>query len=437
MGRKIELLPQSRTGELKIDIDHHYASKAYTTGDPIAGTVTFTPRRDTPFEKVQIRFLGLARVRVENPGQPKISTHLFLRTDMPESDLVYPGSKVFRAHETYIMPFYFIVPDYLTTHACRHKVDSDYISNCHACLPPSIGTWEKDDMTVNSSSVEYSIQANIITSSGKKSAAISNQHIINILPYSPEQPPLDVTPINIQYRMQNDKKIRKSVISTVSGRLRAVASQPRAIDLSPDGTCASDSAIHISLAFESKSAGVVPPKISNASVGIESQTWSRQSPSMNFPNMGLLHDAYTQHTTIQSKTPVQASWEPNTMKKEDAESVSEPATSHTATVEIPFTIPMSKKMWVPTFHNCLISRTYKLNVNLDVGNTTLRFNIPLQISMETLDLPMATAMGDWTTGSFDVEQIWPEENETYSRRANSLRKIRALGAADTLPDYHA
>ncbi|KAH6886433.1 arrestin [Thelonectria olida] len=435
MGGKIDLLQQSRKRELQIDIDHHYASKVYTTGSPITGTATFTPRKDTPFETLRISLAGLARVRRDDLDYPKIATHWFLRTDMSDAELVYPGSKVFRARESYTIPFHFIVPDRLTTNACNHKVDVGYVRSHHLCLPPSMGTWSKDDMSVASARVEYGIQVDIVTPSSKKGQnnTISNKHIINVIPYAAEEPPLNIMPLNIQYNMQKDKKIRKSLISPVDGRLTAVASQPRAVNLDADGQSASESTVHINLEFKAKGPGVCPPKIGTVSATLQAQTWSRQSPSLNFPNMGLLRDAYTNYTTILSKVPVEGSWE---TEPEDKETGAD-STSHSATVQVPFSLPMAKRLWIPTFHNCLISRTYRMEVALEVGNTTLRFNVPVQIAMESLDFPLEAEVDGWTPDDFGVmEHAWPGWTGRYSYGDYGPRALRAVGG-DVLPGYSA
>jgi hypothetical protein len=66
------------------------------------------------------------------------------------------------------------------------------------------------------------------------------------------------------------------------------------------------------------------------------------------------------------------------------------AIRHNAVLDIPFSIPMSnKKIFLPTFHSCLISRTYTLHLNLSVGptNTAMSLAIPLQIGVETIYEP--------------------------------------------------
>ena len=59
---------------------------------------------------------------------------------------------------------------------------------------------------------------------------------------------------------------------------------------------------------------------------------------------------------------------------------------HTTTQEIQFNLPVDKKTFIPTFHSCIVSRVYTLQLWLTVaiGSTTktLSLSLPLQVMVE-------------------------------------------------------
>jgi hypothetical protein len=58
---------------------------------------------------------------------------------------------------------------------------------------------------------------------------------------------------------------------------------------------------------------------------------------------------------------------------------------HTATVEVPFELPTSDKMFVPTFHSCIISRAYTIKLVLE-GDVKIDLVVPVQVVMGSPDV---------------------------------------------------
>lgn len=370
--------------EVQINITHHYSSKTYTCGSAVTGIVTVTPRKDTPFERVRISLLGTARVTFYGVQSPNTATHYFLRTDMPLPASTYPDSMIFRSGNTYSIPFHLVIPDRLSSNACAHRVESHHIQTAHTRLPPSMGDWERHHMGPRTSEIEYSIHASIVALSEPRkrgSRKMWNKHVINVLPYFPEDPPLNITDMNIQYALEKSKRVRKRIFSAPEGRIGAVAIQPKAISLDPDGSDSSESSLLVNLTFEPQSPDIPPVAVNNISATLQIQTWSRQTPNIAFPNLGLLRDAYTDHISLISRQEVQASWMPSTKETGPGFEHSSPI-SYSSAIRVPFKLPTSKKVFLPTFHTCLVSRTYKIDIVLVVGNTSLRFTVPIQITME-------------------------------------------------------
>ncbi|KAH7008974.1 arrestin [Ilyonectria destructans] len=428
MNLKLPFL-QSQPKELRIAINHHYTSKTYSCGSAINGTIVFTPRNDTPVHMIRVSLVGTARVTCQDLEYEKRSTHFFLRTEMVVPESAYPEPRVFKRGEMYSFPFWFVIPNHLTSNACTHPVASDSVRNSHSLLPPSMGTWERDDMGASITQVEYSVQASIETDSQpcKKAPVAVDKHIINVLPYLPEEPPLSIHKVNIQYALEKTKKVRKNLFSSPEGRITATAVQPKAVNLDSDGYGSSESTVLIDLTFEPLSPSAIPPEINTLSASLQTQTWSRQAPSVNYPNMSLLQDAYTNHTPLFSRRQVQAVWTPST--KEAKGDDSSETIPYSTKVRVPFNLPISRKMFLPTFHTCLVSRTYKIDLALAVGNSTLRLIVPLQIAMQHI----GQNMGDVAAMANDFgvamredglsEELWP----LFPRPADG----------DVLPHYRA
>ena len=154
------------------DIKIHLASrkKVYSTLDTIEGTVTITPTSDTPFDAVDIEFLGTSRTYVERlttaaavSGRSE-AFHQFLKLSQPDLDEHYPEERVLKAGQAYDFPFVFAVPQQLLLRVCSHKVQNPAVRDAHLQLPPTFGDREQakscdvpDDMAPEMAGVRYGI----------------------------------------------------------------------------------------------------------------------------------------------------------------------------------------------------------------------------------------------------------------------------------------
>jgi hypothetical protein len=372
----------SKKPEVNITINGHFNSKVYTTNSEISGEIVITPTRNIRFEHVDISLDGSSQTRRDGPDMTHITTHRFLRLEMPIDDSEYPASRVLEAGTTYTFPFIFNVPAHLTTKACRHKTVSDDVWEKHMSLPPTLRGWEKDDMAPDMARISYSVKAYVLTRAKHGlDIALGNSHAINVMPSSFEEPPLNITERDDLYKMEKSKKVRKNIFSASQGRISAVAAQPAAIHLSKEGYEASGSSVPISFTFEPSSADVVPPQITSASVKIQAHTWFRDNPMLNLPTMGsqIANFGYPCSVTLPKVQP-EVKWTQNV----DMRNKSSPI-FHTATVEVPFELPTSDKMFVPTFHSCIISRAYTIKLVLE-GDVKIDLVVPVQVVMGSPDV---------------------------------------------------
>lgn len=410
---------RDRGSPIEVKINNHFHSKVYyTCGSAISGFVAISTKRDVAFDVFEIIFTGKASTRVHTlrPCQ-SFASRTFLKMSMPIPHNDLPESQVFEAGRTYTIPFTFVVPSQLTPSACCHDC-SAMVQKQHLRLPPTMGSWDSGDQAPETVQVEYSIKA--VVSKGKESSGqvklLEGEHHLSILPVSSEEPPLHITSEDKKYRLVHGKMMRQNLFSSRTGYLRAAAIQPNPIEFSFDALSARGSSIRIDLEFI-PTAGVPPPDIHAVAAKIHSTTHFSITTVNYLPNVGKPAEnalcpvvTYSTANKINIDHPPRVVWDrqystslrgytrkPHLDHQERAleSRIAEVCSGvgsddprrnspikHVGTLDIPFTLPTAnKQIFLPTFHSCLISRTYSINLTLAVGTfgTALSLSIPLQV----------------------------------------------------------
>lgn len=463
---------------IEIKLADHFTSKVYTSGSAIAGQAIIKSLRDVSFDAFEIVFTGIASTRLDFVQQfPTHTYRPFMKLRMPLSESDLPQSRVFEAGVTYIIPFNFVVPHQLTIGACSHHTASLSVREQHLRLPPSVGVWEDDDQAPEMARVEYAIKARAIRKTAEGTAQVKlmeGSHMVKVMPALPEDAPLDITFLDERYTLSKKKTIRKGLFSGKMGKLTATTSQPGAIMLGIDGRDASHTTARISLEFAPSSMDAPVPKINSISGKVQAVTFFSASPQDNLPNLGTRAN-YTTNPSLNysTTTPLFAvpvgdvSWKQRHLSSarrdsgyssvavdddaSDSEasanegrgrrgskaktSKSSPPIRYTAELDIPFTLPQTqKKLFLPTFHSCLISRTYTLQLSLSVGpgNTTVSLSVPLQLGIERVFEPQ-----DGELPSFESVVAQDAQNEADDVFRPRLMSIPAaeLQGNSVLPGY--
>ncbi|KAM5341178.1 hypothetical protein ACJ41O_015287 [Fusarium nematophilum] len=369
----------AKRADVRVSLANHFSSKVYTTNSEVSGEVVITPARDIPFDHLDIALVGSADTRRDGVDMTHLTTHRFLRLEMPVDEDAYPAEMVFQAGRTYTFPFNFNIPAHLSSQACTHRISSDDLWERHMSLPPTLGGWEKDDLAPDMARIEYSVKAHILTRSRRGLVVVADSsHPVNVMPTTFEEPPLSITENDRLYSLQKSKNVRKNLFSSVQGRISAVAAQPAAVHLSREGHDANQSSIPVTLTFEPSSADVVPPQLNSAAIKVGAHTWFREAPMQVLPNLGnqMENFAYPESVSLPKTCKPTVEWTQHV----DPSNQKSPI-FHTATVEVPFKLPVADKMFVPTFHSCIISRVYSLRLVLD-GDVKLELTAPLQVVMD-------------------------------------------------------
>ncbi|KAF2681140.1 hypothetical protein K458DRAFT_372635 [Lentithecium fluviatile CBS 122367] len=432
------------TIEIALDESRHGTQGSYVTSystmDTIEGTVAITAPHDTRFEDIQIAFTGTSQVYVDRlTTTPSMSgrteaQHRFLTLKQPVDDADLPLPRILMAGKKYTFPFYFTVPSQLLPRACSHTVASDYVRETHLMLPPSLGDAELsgfggvllDDMAPDMSKVIYAIKVRITQfheGEGKMSIVAEKMRKVRVKPAFEEQPPLNVDG-NPEYRLRQEKAIRKGLFKGKMGTLTATTVQPKALIIPGARTICNQAVAtraRVHLRWDPVDDHTLPPKLGSLKTSIKVSTYYASAPRANFPtrdSLGydLTQGVYGENVSISTMCVESAQWHKQPASANPIVSdgidrrdsgISDCSTSttdthnsdippasknykhgsfYTASILVPITLPHNKN-FIPTFHSCLVSRTYALSLTISaqapgVSDPSLHLKVPLQICAE-------------------------------------------------------
>lgn len=411
---------------MEITLDDYTPGKVYTTFDALSGKVDITAPHNARFDEIQITLEGTVKTYVENlsPTTTKSKTtalHKFLKLVMPIQEADYPQPRIAEAGRTYTFPFNFVIPDQLLPRSCSHTCIADHIHDAHLQLPPSMGdseVSERDDLAPEMSKVQYAIKVKVVRnreSDNKDIVLVEGLRKLHIVPAQAEEPPMNIEASNDDYRLSKTKSLKKGMFSGKLGKITVSAAQTSALILSapaletrvPPTTMAT-----VNLRFDPHGSTCQPPRLGGLTTKIKATTYFAARPSAAFPNhnstlsqfeayRGLFDSsvslssrcvesvAWTKHNPSPAYTRRDSA--SSTSSSEDSDNVyaaesKGDAVYYTATILVPITLP-SSKTWIPTFHNCITSRTYTIDLNLTVHTpgtgvpaSSISLHLPVQIA---------------------------------------------------------
>lgn len=406
---------------------------SYTSLDEISGQVSMTAPTDTTFEQVYITFEGSARTLIEKVASASPTTgrteafHSFLRLVQPIDEAAFPEPRVLREGQTYTFPFTFNVPERLLPQACTHPRENDAVHEEHLCLPPSLGDplvasedgrTLLDDMAPDMGVISYVLKVRITKGRGPKGKHIivnEESRKLRVIPARPELPPLSVQGGQVDdYRLRKEKDIKKGIFKGKLGRLTMESVQPKSLRLPPvrrEALCPITTMATVNLRFDPANENAEPPRLNRlvtrlkvstffGSIGIKevpmrasdfhySSTRGIYSEMINLSSRCLASVQWEYHSTISSPIRRDSAFSPLSGRGTAIPSPSAAYSGksfYTATVLVPLTLSKSNKLFTPTFHSCLISRVYALELQLSAHGPgimpNLSLRLPIQVSAE-------------------------------------------------------
>ena len=361
--------------------------------------------------------------------------HPFLKLTQPIENAAYPQPRILVAGRTYDFSFTFVVPNQLLPSSCTHKCGSSKLKDEHLQLPPSMGDPELsgvgstllDDMAPDMARISYAVRVRLLRNrerDGKELVLAEKTRKVRVIPAVEEQPPVRVDEKDDEYCLRKEKSIRKSMFKGKTGRLVMEAAQPQSLRCPPPLSSLTARRASITtmatviLRFDPASADSPAPRLSSLSGKLKVATFYASAPRRTYPTKEtMLYDAtqgvHVETLTLSSRCMRSAQWarhEPNSslsdaiFSGDSGLSITDVVTAcpapttaydrngpfYTAKLPVPVSLP-SNKVFVPSFHSCLVSRIYVLELclSIDTGSvgTTITIKLPLQISAETAASP--------------------------------------------------
>lgn len=412
------------------DDQQHAFVPSYTSSDEIRGVVSITTSCDTTFDEVYITFEGATRTFVEKiattaptSGRTEAFQN-FLRLVQPMDDATFPEPRIAKAGQTYRFPFTFVVPEQLLPQTCSHPVGNDSVRDAHLNLPPSLGdpllaTVGKtlmDDMAPDMGVIAYSVKCRITNgrgSSGKHVIIAEHTKKLRVIPQVDESPPLSVLGgLQDDYKLRKEKDIKKGVFKGKLGRLTIESDQPKSLRLpsiNSKSTCPVTTMATVYIRFDPADEKIQPPRLTSLTSKLKVATFFGSIPMREIPTKSTdfhysnTKGIFVETLNLSSRCIASAQWEHHKndipMRRDSAFStisnlnIPEPSSSYTgksfytSKILVPITLPVTSKLFVPTFHSCLVSRIYALDLHLTVNTpgatataTTLHLKLPIQVS---------------------------------------------------------
>ena len=401
--------------------------------------------------------------------------HQFLKLRQPISESSYPQPRILEPGRTYDFPFVFVVPQQLLPRVCKHEVQHESIRDCHLQLPPSLGTvTAHDDMGPDMAKIQYQIAvritaANDISSTPKNLA--TRMKTIRIVPTVDEQPPVNILG-DSDYILRSERSIKKGVFKGKLGTLVIEAEQPKSLRLpksyDPEETTVSTVAT-VKLRFDPADAKSQPPRLGSLSSKIKTTTWYATGARMDLPKKkDVLFDhrqgSHSINIGLSSRCMGSVEWTSRTESPTTEEALTRrdsglsahqeipkypsPSTNYkgqsfwTAEIVVPVALPKDKH-FVPTFHGCLVSRTYSLGLSLGihsagVGFPSVDLKLPLQISAEGKGEVDVVSRTSSTTEAQLAELRYEDELLAAEHRGSwSYNDLETPEFTDLPPEYEA
>lgn len=348
-------------------------------------------------------------------------------------ETTYPHPRVLESGRVYKFPFTFVVPDQLLPQSCSHPKTNSHIQQAHTQLPPSLGdpmlsgdgVSLLDDMTPQMCQISYTIKVSIsrkpLVEHGHARTLVAVAKKVRIVPAADEQPPLNVPDDSEDYCLRREKDVKKGLLRGRLGRLVMAASQPKPLQLgSPaksDSTSPASTVATVHLRFDPIH-DEQPPKLGTLWSKLKVSTFYSTTAWRDFPARSPAlawstdSGVYSETVPLSSRCIASVQWEKHTVEGDlsrrasmqstsSAESIAGPSASYsghtfyTASILVPITLP-TEKAFVPTFHSCLVSRIYTLELcvsyhtpNANVLSPTCSLKIPIQITCERSVNPAA------------------------------------------------
>ncbi|KAJ5161964.1 arrestin (or S-antigen) N-terminal domain protein [Penicillium capsulatum] len=360
--------------------------RSYTTGDCVEGYVSVFANRNMPLGRVGVIFQGKSQVKIEQAllyRRTKCEL-LFLKLNLPSTGTPH----LLRSNEEYRFPFSFVIPDELPLQFCQHHTSNIHAFMAHLQLPPTLGWTETEhkprsvhDLATDVAQISYAIQALLFSHRTQDAEELLSTTTlpVRVIPAVEEAPPRATLGCQF-YRTEKEKVLRHGFVGRTRGRLHVSMQQPRPVKatqlgLSEEQNASTAATVELSFTPVGEQG---PPALHSITVTLCAVTLYSATPWETFPDLligdssfghggrGIYWNTITSSNFSIKSVPWTQSLKPpvNGLDLELDSKGSKPCsmTPFTASIVVPVTVP-AKYQLVPTFHSCLVSRVYLLDVD--------------------------------------------------------------------------
>jgi len=295
-----------------------------------------------------------------------------------------------------------------------------------------------DDMGPDMSRIRYVVKARVIRHKNvdEKEVVLSEEmKRLCVVPRVAEAPPM-TTEFGNDYVLTKTKTLRKGMFSGKLGKITVSAAQPSAVILpspSPTKTPATTMAT-VHLRFDPHGISSEPPRLGGLTTKIKAMTFFSARAAEEFPTRAGMVSAiestrgvYKCTVPVSSRCVERVSWEKHieaerrnsdssTCSSDCGESASDQRIFYTGTILVPISLP-SYKRWIPTFHSCIVSRIYTLDLTLTIhtpGTGVPASSVSLQLPVQIAASGNRTGLADLTAA--EAQQELQEANEFFRPR---------------------
>lgn len=311
----------------------------------------------------------------------------------------------------------------------------------HLMLPPSFGDMNisgfgsvlLDDLAPEMSKIVYGIKVKV----AQRGVTDNLIHVlaerlkkVRVKPAFEEQAPLNIDDTD-EYRPKQEKRVMKGLFKGNLGTLTAQTMQPRPLNI-PGARTADNKPIttvaKLVLRFDPADESSMPPSLSPLHTKLKVSTFYASTPRHNLPSrnhlaLDMSQGVYAENVALNSLCISKVKWEEHTAASNPAPecltrrdsgisdcSTASDATNafasgilppsskyknggtfYTAQILVPVTL-IDKKNFIPTFHSCLISRTYTLSLQFAAqGGSNINLKVPIQICADGSDTGIENA----------------------------------------------
>ncbi|KNG80687.1 hypothetical protein ANOM_011091 [Aspergillus nomiae NRRL 13137] len=401
----------------KILIEFANPRGSYTTGERIKGTVTITVDTETRFGDVNISLEGLSRVNLLQPIATQRETgasHTFITLCQPVAEANCPASGVFRPGKTYRFPYTFIVPERVPLKSCNHRTTHTGIKQAHTAAPPTL---HLKTLSQSLCEISYLIRVTVRrqnpNNNAKPYTLASCTKPLHLVPAHGEGDSLGWPEKQDVYRSSVVQEVKGQWKGQALGRLEAVASIQQPIQVPPGRSPIDRLIIHVGLHLRFDPVrDTLPPRLAKIHPTLKQSTLFSTQPQEDFPSLDriisdqMCRGAHVQVCSLPSTAISSIRWTKHTLPRHSGSSgsvkdstpfrTSTPGCFYTASAMVPITLPTNRDL-VPTFHSCLLSRIYALELRLSYhmpGAPILQRAVALEVPVKVVSVRMLDKSSD-------------------------------------------